>query len=117
MSEHTCQNCKNAIYIYQSYCENCGENNPKYVKPKTESFDVPPPSNSSNYSNTNQNYYSYKPSTTEEGTTVGWFILGLFFPIVGFILYFSFKKDKPKASNSSVTGAFIGLFFNLFLFF
>jgi hypothetical protein len=56
-------------------------------------------------------------SPPQEGTTFGWFILGLFIPIAGFILYFAFKSDKPKASSASITGAFIGLFFNFFVFF
>lgn len=41
--------------------------------------------------------------------SVGWGVLGAFFPIVGLILYFVWRKKKPNNARVSITGACIGV--------
>lgn len=106
MGSNTCRNCNGSLSAHQSYCEQCGENNPNYVK-LTNSNSEPFSSNSTTSSKQTSPFsYSVPP---QEGTAVGWFFVGLFFPIIGFILAFSFKNDKPKAYSASLTGAIIRL--------
>lgn len=40
---------------------------------------------------------------------MGWLILGLFFPLVGFILWLVWKDDKPDRSKAAGKGALIGV--------
>jgi hypothetical protein len=114
MAEHLCQNCSTSLDSSVSYCEHCGENNPHYVKPpKKEGIEY-----QQTYSSTSSSYQRpYAVPTKQEGSGVGWLILGLFFPLFGLILYFVFKQEKPVAANRSITGAAIGVFLNLFIFF
>lgn len=53
------------------------------------------------------------PSVNDSGS-IGWGILGLFFPLVGIILYFVWKSTKPKTAKVSLYGALIGFAFNIF---
>lgn len=45
-------------------------------------------------------------SAKEEGSCFGWSVLGFFIPIVGLILYFCWKNEKPKAAKASLHGFF-----------
>jgi hypothetical protein len=40
-----------------------------------------------------------------EGDTLGWAVLGFFFPLVGLILYLVWKEERPRASLSAGKGA------------
>ena len=51
----------------------------------------------------------------KEGSKFGWGVLGFFFPIVGFILFLVWIKDKKKASLASGIGALIGFIIGLLL--
>ncbi len=42
----------------------------------------------------------------KEGNCFGWSVLGFFIPIVGLILYFCWKNEKPKAAKASLHGFF-----------
>lgn len=110
MAEHICQNCSTVLDPSVSYCEQCGENNPYYVKSAKKRDDENQPFRSS----PNPSYYS-APYVKKEGSGTGWFILGFFIPIFGLIMYFVFQNDKPVAANRSITGALIG--FIIFFFF
>lgn len=86
-----CKNCGMDILNNANFCTNCGtkvDNNIEY----------------------NQ------PSQNNEGSTIGWGVLGFFFPLVGLILFFVFKKDRPKASKTSGIGALIGFILGTVLF-
>lgn len=39
-----------------------------------------------------------------EGNCFGWSVLSFFIPLVGLILYFCWKKEKPKAAKASLNG-------------
>lgn len=43
----------------------------------------------------------------------GWAVLGFFIPIVGWILYFSWKNKKPGDAKMAGIGGLVGFCFNL----
>ena len=47
-------------------------------------------------------------TTSKEGSKFGWGILGFFIPLVGFILFLAWRKDRRKASTASGIGALVG---------
>jgi RNA polymerase subunit RPABC4/transcription elongation factor Spt4 len=100
MAQLKCGNCGAYLTTDDRYCQSCGENNSKFIDPKESS---------SNQNQQSTTHYSYTNSN-RESSGVGWFFLGLFFPLVGFILYFTLKNDKPTASSMSAAGAWVGLF-------
>lgn len=40
---------------------------------------------------------------------IGWLFLGFFFPVIGIILYFCFRKDNNSSAKSVIIGVFISL--------
>ncbi len=124
--------------IPMAYCENCGtriEGDAKICSGcATGGRGVEPNVNQMNYQqeyvgqNNNSQYYgapnqgSYPPPTQEfyspqsqysaqssEKATLGWGFLGCCIPIVGLILYFVWKKDRPRTSKIAGIGALIGI--------
>ncbi len=106
MSEFKCPSCGSLVSEEERYCSSCGENNPKFVEVTQTNH-----SNSSYTSSNPSSSYSNAPSSS---SGFGWFVLGLFFPFIGFILYFAFKKDNPTASTMSSSGAWVGLIIAIF---
>lgn len=47
-------------------------------------------------------------SNPDDTMAVGWGILAFLFPIIGWILYFAWKKDTPNKASSVATWAWIG---------
>jgi hypothetical protein len=112
MAEHVCRNCSTTLDSTVSYCEQCGENNPFYIKQKKEHQ----ADNKTSF-NSSTSSFSHTTYVKQEGNGTGWFILGFVFPIAGIIMYFIFQQNKPLAANRSITGAVIGIFINMFFFF
>ena len=106
MSQSKCSSCGTFVKSDERYCSSCGENNPKFVEVSQSSM------SSSSYSS---NSSSSNSNSTDSSSGIGWFFLGLFFPYIGFILYFTFKNENPTASTMSSSGAWIGLIIGIFL--
>jgi uncharacterized membrane protein YvbJ len=104
MSPSKCTSCGTFVKSDERYCSSCGENNPKFVEVSQSSTSST--SYSSNSSSSNSN-------STDTRSGIGWLILGLFLPLVGYILFFSLKKENPTASSMSLTGAIIGTLIGL----
>ena len=49
-----------------------------------------------------------QPAVNDSGS-IGWGILGAFFPIVGIILYFVWRTNKPNSAKVAIIGAAIGV--------
>ena len=81
-----CEKCGSKNEITSEFCTNCGNKLNKEL------------SNTTNIIN-----------SEEEKNTFGWGILGFFIPIVGLILFISWKKDRPKASKSAGIGALVSV--------
>lgn len=84
-----------------AYCEKCGKLNKSQNKQLTEKeIDV---------SNCNTKIYQ------RDTGSVGWGILGFFFPLVGLILYLCWKNCSPRSANSAGAGALIAVALELVL--
>jgi hypothetical protein len=104
-----------------SFCKNCGgslaDNNvSSTINSQTQFEDVAnnqtvsaqEPINSTIQSNaiSSQNNYNTGSSNSNE-KSVGLAILGFLIPLVGIILFFAMKKDKPGKAKSALKGALI----------
>lgn len=49
-----------------------------------------------------------RPVSTDTGS-IGWGVLGFFFPIIGLILYLVWKDEKPYTAKMAGKGALIGV--------
>ena len=54
----------------------------------------------------------HKAQTKDSGNS-GLGVLGFFFPLIGFILYFLWKDDQPNNSKMAGKGALIGVIANI----
>lgn len=93
-----CRNCGNKVQESEKFCTNCGN---KIEVTSTTNGSIASRTISVNSQNITSNY--------QEGNTLGWGILGFFMPLIGFILFVVWQKDRPKASKSSGIGALICL--------
>ena len=99
-----------------AYCTSCGKLNKKETK-KTEkaekseelSKDVQKELNNKDSSSYETHVY------TQDSGSVGWGILGFFFPIVGLILYLCWIKSSPRSANSAGAGALIAVVLEIIL--
>lgn len=62
------------------------------------------------------NTYSAPVTSTDSGS-IGWGVLGFFFPIVGLILFLVWRNTKPNSAKVAGIGAIIGFVLNLILYF
>jgi uncharacterized membrane protein YvbJ len=104
MAYTKCKNCGNSLTADDRYCQQCGENNSKFVSEVSNEASKNKEIIESSSTGQRQTY----AARPQEGQGIGWFVLGLMIPLVGFILYFSFKPDKPNSSSMSLSGAIIG---------
>ena len=81
-----CWSCGKQIDDAATYCPYCG----KQQKPDNRNANA-------------------APLPAAEETTVGWTVLGFFFPIVGLILFLVWMDDKPLRSKACGKGALIGV--------
>lgn len=58
---------------------------------------------------------SQDKSNNNDSGSIGYGILGFFFPLVGFILYLCWKKDCPKNAKIAGKGALISVIINIVL--
>lgn len=52
-----------------------------------------------------QQAIKYERSGSEDSGSFGWFILGFFFPLIGFILWLVWMNEKPKCAKMAGLGA------------
>lgn len=68
-----------------------------------------------------QNPYQQRPyqnpyqNPEDDSSPVGWCILAFIIPLVGWILYFVWRSDKPKKASAVCTWAWIGFAVNFFI--
>lgn len=55
-------------------------------------------------------------AVTSEGSGIGWGFLGFFIPLVGIILFFAWKNDKPKGSKAAGIGALISIVLSILVY-
>lgn len=107
-----CPNCGNQIPDNSKWCPNCGQGTKKV--PTNKGVSTPSPVQS-NYP-PQQPYYPpqqpvyppqppFKPADDEP--SIGLNILSFLFPLIGWVLYFVYKDDKPVRAKSCSRWAWI----------
>jgi len=99
-----CELCGQALTKDLRYCPVCGQENPHYQGEEQKTYAPQPQQQSGNqyYSQTSR---QSKTSNNEDSGSIGFGILSFFIPLVGIILYFVWKNDRPKAAKSCLIGA------------
>ncbi len=111
-----CRNCGAAVSDDAKFCIACGRpiNNdpvgqvsppaPTAVPPQQPPYSPYPP--------------VYQQPTPEYDTgSWGWFALGLFIPLVGLILFLTWRQSKPLSAKRAGVGALVGVIINVVLSF
>ncbi len=102
-----CPQCGTDVLDGSAICPSCGAQlnaqsaNATYAQPAQAPYAQPVPS---------------KPPVVDSGS-IGWGILGFFIPIVGLILFFVWRNNKPKSAKVAIIGAAIGFVVNLIITF
>lgn len=86
-----CWSCGKEISDDAVFCPHCGK------------------SQSGEYSAPQPNYTYQRQPRPDDASSVGWGILGFFFPIVGLILFLIWKDDYPLRSKSCGIGALVSV--------
>lgn len=98
-----CNNCGTKLNEGSNFCANCGKQINNNVQNTPVQNNIPNP-----VPNTYQVY---------DSGSFGWAILGFIIPLVGFILYFCWRANKPKCAEKALWGGVVGFCINLILSF
>ena len=104
-----CPNCARAYSDIVSVCPECNiplnSNAGSGNQPQQRNVQVPPV----------PPVPQAKPAAKKDSGNILWGILGFLIPIVGVILYFCWKKSRPRTAAVALKGAGIGFFVNMAL--
>lgn len=78
-----CRECGAKIPDSSKYCIKCGA--PQYEAPQ----------------------YGTQPVSMNDSGSLGWAVLGFFFPIVGLVLYLVWLQERPKSALMAGKGALV----------
>ena len=98
------------------YCPYCGSYNNNINGNFCEQCGAPLKNGNVTYNNPS-NYNYNNNNNIQEGSTIGWGILGFFVPLAGLVLFIAWHNDKPKSAKSAGTGALIRVILSIILFF
>lgn len=59
------------------------------------------------------NYSTVGADNVDNPSPTGWCVLALLFPLVGWILYFCWRRTKPRKASAVCTWAWIGFVINI----
>lgn len=110
MNMNKCPNCGRMYSGLISECPVCKVNIDSSTPTQSASVPATPspaPYTPPVYQPSISNNDTSQPASTpakEEGNCFGWSVLGFFIPLVGLILYFCWKKEKPMAAKASLNG-------------
>lgn len=119
-----CRNCGSQLNDNALVCEKCGapvyNAQPEQAQPSAQAQSPYQQQYQSTYSQapqyqqyaSNQQYYQ-RPNN--DSTSIGWFFLGLFVPLVGLILFVVWRNERPIASKRAGIGALIGFIAAVFI--
>lgn len=95
-----CSNCGKELADNAAFCSGCGA--PQKAAPQAA------PQQPS-YQQAPQQAPYQQPAPVQDSGSIGWAILGFFFPLVGLILFLVWKDQKPLTSKKAGLGALIGV--------
>ena len=105
-----CNYCDYEVSDTAVYCPNCGEN--VNTKKKNKIKETIKTTNESD--NKKKNRIAITSTT---GTAVGWGVLGFFIPLVGLILFVTWKNNYPENAKGAGIGALIRICIRIMFFF
>ena len=100
-----CKKCGKELKDEDKYCPYCGEPVDNDNLGQYRVYGQP--------ENNNNNYPQY-PANNDSGSA-WWGILALFMPTVGLIMYFVWRRKKPKTAKVMLVGTIIGFVLNILL--
>ena len=112
-----CTKCGSQIEDTAAFCPVCGNamnaqqnqyQQPTYQQPTYQAPQYQQPNYQQPYY---QQPYPYGQNPEDTGS-IGWGVLGYFIPLVGLILFLTWKDTKPKSSKVAGKGALIGVIVN-----
>lgn len=92
-----CQKCGTQNPEIAAFCNKCGADLKRLSNDRTDAV------------------YQTAAVNNEDSAGVGWIILALLLPIVGFILYFVWKSNYPKKASHILVAAIIGFVVNFII--
>lgn len=101
-----CNNCGFNNEMGVNFCSNCGSplNNNQFNHDIDDNLNI--------NTNTNSQYDNVEPVYYEESKDSGsfwWGVLGFFFPLIGIILYFVWKNERPMTAKKLLIGAIVSI--------
>ena len=63
-----------------------------------------------------QGYYQQSRPSNYDSGSIGWGILGFFFPMVGLILWLVWMNDRPLSAKMAGLGALVSVIFSVVMF-
>lgn len=93
-----CEYCGTQLEDNDNFCFNCGTKCEKIV-------------NNNNYNN----YYMPNNTNIDDQSVFGYNLLSFFIPLIGIILYVSWKQEYPVKAKNCFKWAIIGFIVNLIL--
>ena len=111
----TCMYCGEQIADGLKFCPNCGAalpvEAPQVVQP--EVLPASDPGQQQWQQPGYQQQANYGTPAVNDSGSIGWGILGFFFPLVGLILFLVWKSTKPKCAKVAGIGAIVGFVLGL----
>jgi uncharacterized membrane protein YvbJ len=99
-----CSKCGTKNEEFARFCKNCGA----LLSPEQETYIENNPVNKEG---------NHSKTPKEDSPNVILIVLSLIIPLIGFILYFVWKKDTPKRANTILISSLIGAVINLIICF
>lgn len=97
-----CSKCGKEVDGNVTFCPNCG--NSVNSQPSN-----PPPNNLNQKLTPPQGYNQPQNNNLLDTGSIGWGVLGFFFPLVGLILFLIWNSERPKSAKMAGKGALISV--------
>lgn len=110
----TCMYCGEQIADGLKFCPNCGAALPVEAPSMNQSYATPNPQpGQPQYQQPEIQFNAPAAQPLNDSGSIGWGVLGFFFPIVGLILFLVWKNTKPQSAKVAGIGAIIGFVLGL----
>lgn len=102
-----CNMCRSQLADNYNMCPNCGNTNLQYV-PEQQMNGMQYGMNNMEQQYVQQVMNQNQNVQSNDSGSFGWAVLGFLIPIVGWILYFVWKNQKPNSAKMAGIGGIVG---------